>query len=710
MNQIFFTAATRRVRIFLLASFFSLLSIPAFSSRVISPVPGNFANKQCLVLNLEEGEEAFYSYTSTNPLASGFAYDGPVLIDMSGEVVLSIAVLNGKQKEEFKVSYSVRDNGNPFATGTAEKDFIDRIQNEGMLLCTGDNIINIPKSLTFFIGDGEKPVMSGGSLSVSADNKLSRYIPCTVSNGNLRWRFMIFLSGGEAGAFSQTSVPFEISDWENFTFTGKNLIWCLDDGVWSASKESIKIDRTKEHVLYWQDVAYKAGNPVQSFELPAKPEVVQGVFDKAIAFTIDGDLRYRMAIRSSGAEGEAAPDPGLYSSVTFDTFEGDVVNATAVFSIFCAGVYQGDISVPYIIDRQPPLPPKFVASEPGEYARRDVSLTVESEPGAKIYLSVLGPFTVNSNSYVDNNSEFDYIKPGDFFLYKSQPIELRAGVERTVCYRAFAYSEDKAGNLSKVSNYKVIIDEYNYFLDATAPDFAADGSRLHPFNSFEQVIKIINQGKFVHFFVSGSVVLPKGGSVISSNCSFTGMADARLVFPSSSYIMVQGASIEMQNCVLQKEIEGSLQSDQRMFIIDKSAASFEDCEILGAFDSSGTILSAEASIVSLKKSGLTVQGSSYACALSAINSKVLMSESHVSSIADTAVNFSMKGGSFDIKFSDCKVISHLGRIIEASGTNLKLNGNKFSGDFDRESKGVKPVWRDENSLLIEDKNNIIEGF
>ena len=174
--------------------------------------------------------------------------------------------------------------------------------------------------------------------------------------------------------------------------------------------------------------------------------------------------------------------------------------------------------------------------------------------------------------------------------------------------------------------------------------------------------------------------------------------------------MVQGASIEMQNCVLQKEIEGSLQSDQRMFIIDKSAASFEDCEILGAFDSSGTILSAEASIVSLKKSGLTVQGSSYACALSAINSKVLMSESHVSSIADTAVNFSMKGGSFDIKFSDCKVISHLGRIIEASGTNLKLNGNKFSGDFDRESKGVKPVWRDENSLLIEDKNNIIEGF
>ena len=704
-------ATTRRGRLFLLLAIFSLLASPAFSSRLISPVQGRFANKQCLVLRLEEGEEAFYSYTSTNPLAQGFAYDGPVLIDMAGEVSLSIAVLKGNQKEEIKINYSVSERGNPFATGTAEKDFIDRINLEGILPCAGDSVINIPKSLSYFIGDGEKPVMQGQSLSVSADNKLSRYIPCTVTDGNYSWRFIIFLSSAvESTSFAKNTIPFEIYDWENLTFTGKNLIWCLDDGIWSASTDSIVIDRSKEHVLYWQDVAYKAGNPVEKFVIPPKPLLRQENFNKALAFSIDGDLRYRMSVVTSGTGDEAFQDSSLYPSVTFDTFEGDVVRAKAIFAFFCDGVYQGEIASSYIIDRQPPLPPKFIASEPGEYARHDVSLSVESESGAKIYLSLLGPFTVNSNSYLDNNSEFDYIKPGEFFLYKSQPLELRAGLERTVCYRAFAYAEDSSGNVSKLSNYKVIIDEYNYFIDAQAADFAADGSRLHPFNSFDQVLKIINQGKFVHFFVSGSIRLPKGLSLITSNCSFTGMKDAQLILPASSYILLRGASFEVQNCLIQKNIEEGCPSDQRLLVLEKSAAIFDECELLASFDSSGTLISADSSIVSFNNSGLTAQATAYACDISSTKSKIFFTKSHASSIADTAVNFSVKASSFDLKSSDCRVISHLGRIVEASESNLRLNGNKYTGDFDREQRNVEPVWKDEKSLFLEDKNNLASGF
>ena len=689
--------------------FLSFLSLCAFCQRVISPVQGSFANKQSLILDLSDGAEAFYSYTSTNPLAFGFAYDGPVLIDMSGSVSLYIAVVKGNEKEQYRIDYTVSES-NPFANGTFEKKFIDRVSLENVLLCTSENIINVPKSLQFSIGDGEKPKLSGGTLSVSADNKLSRYIPCTVTDGNQQWRFIIFLSPGSAGSFSQTSVPFSISDWSDFTFTGHNLIWSIDDGMWSASKESVKLDRSKPHVVYWQDVAYKAGNPIQSFLLPPKPSVQTEDFDKALAFIIDGDLRYRMSVLSSGASGDSHADKGLYTSLTFDTFEGDYVKATAIFSFYCDGVYQGNISVPYEIDRQPPLPPKIIASEPGEYARHDVQLKVDAEEGAKIFLNILGPFNVNSASYLDNNSEFDYIKPGEYFLYKFQPIELRAGIEKAVCYKAFAYAEDKAGNVSEITSYKVIIDEYNYFLDAAAPNFAADGSRLHPYNSFEQALEVINHGKFVHFFVSGSVNLPKGMSVISSNCSFTGMSDARFVLHPSSCIMVKDASLEVQNCVIQKDIENSQESDLRFLLLEKSAATFEDCELLGNFASSGTLLSSEASIVTFKNSGLTVQSSVYACGISAVNSKITLNESHVSSISDTAVNFSLKGGSFTLNSCDCKVISHLGRILEAGGSNLKLSGNKYSADFDRDAKGIKPVWTDEKCLIMEDKNNISKGF
>ncbi|MBQ9623863.1 MAG: hypothetical protein IJR39_11110, partial [Treponema sp.] len=63
----------RKFFLALLTVFFSLGAVPVFSERVISPVQGKFANKQSIILDLSEGEEAFYSYTNTNPLDSGFA-------------------------------------------------------------------------------------------------------------------------------------------------------------------------------------------------------------------------------------------------------------------------------------------------------------------------------------------------------------------------------------------------------------------------------------------------------------------------------------------------------------------------------------------------------------------------------------------------------------------------------------------------------------
>ena len=699
------------VRLFLpIFLFFSLL--PAFSQRVISPVPGTFANQQTLILDLPKGAEAFYSYTNTDPLTSGFAYDGPVLIDMSGKISLRVAVINGEESEEYKIDYTVTDGGNPFAVGTAEKLFIDRIVSENILLCSGENVISVPRSLSLRIGDGEKPAMKGGILSVSADNRLSRYIPCIVSSGEQNWRFIIFLAPGEVLPLSKKEVPFEIENWSTFRFTGKNLIWAIDEGYWSASTDDVILDRSKSHIVYWQDVAYKSGNPIQSFVLPPKPSLLQESYNKSVVFNINGDLRYKLSLVSSGAAGEVLLNDGLYTTITFDTFEGDYISQTAVFALYCDGVYQGELSSSYEIDRQPPLPPKFIASEEGEYARRDVSLRVESEDGASVYLAVYGPLTVSANSYLDNNSEFDYIKPNssDYVLYKSQPIELRAGTEMTVCYKAFAYSQDKSGNLSALSSYKVIIDEYNYFLDGNAPDFASDGSRLHPFNSFEQALSVINEGKFVHFFVNGDILLSEELSLISSNCSFTGMRDARFVLPPSGYILVRDASLEMQNCVVQKDLDKSHPSDSRLFVFERSAASFEDCEISGSFDSSGTVFSSEASSIVLKNSGLSVQASNYACNHSAVNSRIQIEKSRFASISDTAVNFSLKGGSLDLRNSECEVISHLGRIVEATGVNLRMTGNSFSGDFDSDGKKIKPVWKDEKSLILEDKNNKIEGF
>lgn len=686
------------------------LSCCLFAQRVISPVSGVFANRQSLVLDLSDGAEAYYSYSDSNPLVSGFAYDGPVLIDTAGAVSLRVIVLADAKQEEYEIHYTVDEIQNPFAPESAEGVFIDSVTAENVLLCSGENAIDIPESFLFCVGDDGEPVIKGTSLFVRPENRLSRYVPCTVTDGTSLWRFMVYVSGGDAGVFAKFAVPFEIQDWNVLTFTGRNLIWCIDDGIWSASDIPTTIDRSTAHTVYWQNVAYEKGNPIQSFVLPAVPVLRAEKENNSVVFRIDGDMRYRMELVSGGSSGEVRESQGVLTEAVFDTFSGDCISGNAVFAVYCGGVYQGNLSARYEIDKKPPAPPRFISSENGFYVRNDVELSIEAEKGARIFFSVAGPYPAASDSYIDVSSRFDFIENGNFDVYDASSIRLKAGTDTAVYYRIMSYARDEAGNTSSVSEYAVIIDEYNYFIDADAPSFAADGSRSHPYNSFEQVLSVINSGRFAHFFVSGTVVLPEGETVISSNSSFTGLSGAKLLFCSSSFITVNGASLEIQNCVLEKQKYNEKDSAGRFFVLENSAVNFEDCEFLSIFDDSGTAFTGMKSVLRFTNSGLTVQGTGYSCGISAIDSKIVLKKSRFAAVSDTAVNFSLSGGSFEISDSECMVISRLGRIIEASGVNLKLSDNVFRGDFSKKTRGVKPVWYDEKSLVLDDTNNVTEGF
>ena len=54
---------------------------------VLNPMPGNWANKQVLLIdtNNSEAAEYFYSVDGSSPKEFGFAYDGPVLLDKIGK-------------------------------------------------------------------------------------------------------------------------------------------------------------------------------------------------------------------------------------------------------------------------------------------------------------------------------------------------------------------------------------------------------------------------------------------------------------------------------------------------------------------------------------------------------------------------------------------------------------------------------------------------
>ncbi|MCR5723805.1 MAG: chitobiase/beta-hexosaminidase C-terminal domain-containing protein [Treponema sp.] len=693
--------------------------VPAAAlERVISPVPGIWSNRQSLVLNTRDGAECFYSYSGTDPLTSGFIYDGPVLIDATGPVTVRIVCVDrAGRREEYQVSYTVTSDDIPFEEGSIERNFIETIVSHPLYLFTSGQRLTIPESLFYSMGDGLQPLLAGRMLTIDAENRLSRYIPCIVTTTESaqnapQWRFVIFLSGGEAGTLAKYDVPFRMKSWTTLVFENPKFIYAIDDGLWSASKEPQVIDRSVSHTVYWQSIAYEKGNPIQSFELPPKPELTVRAVKKhhgPVIFSIDGDSRYRMEIVSSGNDTDAASSDGLFTQVAFDTFFGDAIGGDAVFSLFCDGVYQGDISCAYDIDKKPPLPPVIKPSEKAEYARRSVDLSFEAESGAKIY------YALSEGTALDELTDVDMlmhsVQPENYVLYGTPSVRLASGDNTALFYKVYAYAIDEAGNTGAKSSYSVVIDEYNYYLSESAEN-GGDGSRRKPFNSFSELLPVINGGRYARVFVSGTIALPSGETVLTSNSSFTSLENARFVLPADGVIVVRSASLGAENCTFEKSAPSGKEkkASSSFFMLENAAVSFTGCELVSVYDSNGTAFSASNSVIDFTDSGLTAQAGIYGCGISANESKIAGKNSRFTVLAPTAVNFSVQGGLFELRGCECKVVSHLGRVAELSRTHARLTGNRYIGQFDTKTSRVSPVWNDSGTLLLEDSKNQSEGF
>lgn len=685
----------------------------AAAQRVISPVPGNFSNKQVLVIDNSDGAECFYSISGSDPLTSGFAYDGPVLIDSIGRANVKVTAVTGDVREEIEINYNVQES-NPFEKGTLEESFIENTVKPGFFSYSFDNTLKIPSTLMYFLGDGEHPYLAGKELTVDPSNRLSRYIPCSVTDGKNVWRFVVFVSGGETGVLAKFAVPFEIKDWNTFVFTGEKLIWSIDDGEWSGSKVPVTLDRSRKHLISWQSMAYERGNPVQSFLLPAEPKLnVKNAKRGPASFSIEGDLRYRMEIRATGITGESEISNGLFTSATFDTFEGDSISGEAVFAFYCDGVYQGDKRAYFNVDKEPPLPPKFLPGNKGFYARSSVKVGISGEKGSKLFYAVSAPVKVTddmSGEALEYDSPlFDSIEASKFIPYEEELL-LGSSNESAVFYKVRSYCTDEQGNNSAISEYRVVIDEFNYYMDAGADPVVADGSRKYPYATFDQALEVINSVRFANMYVSGTFNLPSSEVVIGSNCSFIGRSDAKFVVPPEGTVIVRSASLESTGLVWSKTRNSAFTSNTQFFVLENSTVSFNDCEIVGTFAENGTAFNGQKSVIEIINSGLTVQSDLYGCCVNCVDSKLLVKNSRVSAVSQTAVNFSLNGGIFECRNSSCKVIAHLGRIGELTRTNARITDNTYTGEFDKKVRGIVPVWYDNESLMLEDKNNTSSGF
>lgn len=674
---------------------------------VISPVKGTWANKQILVIDKNPNGDYFYSINGSDPERFGFAYDGPVLLDMNGNITLKITYVghNGK-KESTSVDFTVVENdayNAPYGT------FISSFYDTGLINYSAGSVITIPGSLQYSLGLPPDSFIPGQDLYLSEKSILTRCVPCVIwdKTEDIKWRFIIQTFPQTAGIYSRRDVPFVITDWDKITFTDKNLIYKIDSEYWELPKKSKKIDRTQSHMISWQNLEYETGNPVDFFVLPPKPEICSRTEeDGGVIYYIPDDESYSMSVLSA----ETNEYQELFTELGADTFFGDRVSGTMKIGIFTNSVYQGEMEISYRVDKRPPANPVITSNVQTFYSRENIKAHIQAETDSELYVAVSEPlYLTGTDTFFDENDPmFQNITADDFKFVRdiSYDLELKPYNDGAVFYKVRAYSKS-GDNSSQISEYKVLIDQYNYYYDAESKSELSDGTLQNPYKSFEQCLEAINKSSAVCLKAKGNIVIPEGKHSLSSNCKLVNDGGATLVFESGASLAVKNAGLELVNFrIIGKK--GDVSTLVPLFKIDNSVLTLDNCECAVECAKNGTLIDAYKSVVNMSNSIVSVSSVSYASFISAVKSHLSIKDSTVNASADTCVLISASEGDLSVINNSLKVSGKTGRIAELFGAEALFEKNTFNAQLTKKTK-MSALYADKNATLT-DTQNLNYGF
>lgn len=689
--------------------FFLLESVFYANAQVLNPVQGTWANKQVLVVDSPSSSSVYYSLSGEDPESSGIAYDGPVLIDLDGDVSVSVAVIDKSGNKQLqKIDYKVSTASLPDDEDACK--FVETINLSGAIDYNCGDVFSIPSSLEFSFGTEDFEFEPGTEISVSKNSVVPRMLPCTVTDGKSKWRFVINVHPVATGLYTRKDVPFEISDWSDINFKDRKKIYKIDDGWWNLPKETLQLDRSQKHMISWQDVAYSEENIVKFYVLPPKPLLrTEKLEDGALSVSFEGQEGYKFGILDS--DGNSSE---LFDQLTIDTFKGDCFKGTLEAGIYFDSVFQGKFEIPFAINKKMPAQPVISSSVPGNFIRENTLLTINSPENNKIFVNFSGPVVLNDDYSIESNSTLFELSDKEFEPLEKKSFTLSSSADGATAYRVLAYCVDAEGNKSKTVEYSVIIDTCNYYIDGSADSEEnkkkANGSKDAPYSSFSEIVPFLKNSRFLRINVKGNVSVPDERIVINSNCSLQGSQDARLILGSKTNFDIRNSSFSFSDVLISVTEQDFSRETANIFNVERGVLFFSNVEMNCLFGKNGTAINSDNSVINVENSGITVSASVYSCVVSAVQSKLNIKKSRISTVADTAVNFSAQGGLFELKDSECKVTASLGRIAELFDTYSTITGNDFSGDLKNRSGNGVAVYMDKKNHSVEYLDNLEAGF
>lgn len=688
---------------------------------VISPVAGVWANCQSLVLDLPSGAEAFYSLSEEDPAVSGFAYDGPTLLNVSGNVHLMLLVVyEGGISEKIDVRYTVTPQKTP--------DYIDLSESDAFVRIDASRFIDIPQTVSYTFGNSSS-LFSGKRLILQRKTIFERFVPLVLYDGQVPFRYVL-LCGGDDGVLNETQTQtqsgaadsiLEFYDWNYFSFKSSVPVeYRIDDQKLRESRsERIYIQRGKDHVIYWrqkQSDAADAGAgeaaaereqgevPFTAVLVPARPSVAgipkTPAVNTAVRLSLS-DPRFSFGCASGGGKTRCA------SVCTIDTLDGDSFGFSRDIDIYYNGIKQGSMRPSFIIDKIPPSPPVITASDNRAYVRKSVLLNFSNTD--TVYYCLKEPFAAAEGFTVQRIKELNSasvpLSSDDFVKLTSRDMVLESSDTHALFYTLHAYAQDVAGNRSETVVFQTVIDPLNYYVrgkangsslpvsSAKRPAFA-DGSPDRPFGDFSALFEVLKttSAPFVRCVAEG-VCTDIPPLFIERDMEICGNGKTRLIFEKDAFIKVKNCTFTLKDCTLEQNHRSSNGLYQNKLLEAENAVILlSGDELICKGSGSTSCISMRNSSLEITDSGVTVEALSYACGIHAEFSVLAAKNIRTVVLSETAVGMSANHSSVLLNASSFTLAAHLARALEFSASGFTLMNNSFVSQ--NEMKGTGAVWSD----------------
>lgn len=673
---------------------------------VVNPVPGTWANRQTLVLDMIPGLDVRYTDDGSDPVKNGKPYTAPVLIDRTGPVTIRIASKNpdGTCRTD-SVLYTVQERLSGFEQA---------VPLTGGLFETGSFFEKtLPEGFTATIGNPWQSGRPRTSLLFSVPEGIRRLYPVTVRRGNVFWRWVC--AAGSAASDSRLSAATAgdrtepgsgqhdgprpvIHNWHFVSITGSDPVFYSSDGKsWKQYTGPVVLERARDAMFYWYSPAWNNGT-VNKLSLPAKPVLsgpVPGTVTAEPVFLSVSPSPFTFYY-SFGANYPPLPPPEtddriLASGVLLETPQGASESCTVLLRAVHEGIVHGDLGMRFQLDRKAPREPSFGIPDDLSYSREPVALNITGEDMLQV--------AITPNMFDHSGSKWT----------------LTGHPDRPVTYTVSCFAIDRAGNRSDTVKREITVDRNALYVDGTYTSMQSpDGSPDAPYTDLDSALSVITGGDSWRISVTGPVRLERphtlraGLTITGMNATVSAGERAALRCYSNPLAL---SSLSIIRPVSKQKASLSGAGGAPLFEIANGSLEMKNCTIQDSFPQAGPVVKAENSAISLHASKMVLDTNQYATVLDVRNSSLFIRDCQLNASSRTVSAVSVTGGRAAFHESEISVgASGAARALETWGASLVIHGLRLRRSGNGSANNDTAFWMDHSTVMLSEQGFESIGF